>query len=391
MRITYLMPDVSIRLDEGDGATLHVFHIIDSLLALAHDVKLLAATVPPVPLIDRQVHWVRALHPWSDGSFPLVEAANTARVARQFTWDADVIHERFSAFNRAGAQVTRERSIPLVLEVNAPLLEERQSQWKLGPKAVETMRQSTHASFDAASRILVPCRQLADILASRWSVARSKLAVVPNAVDVARFANPLQPDELGSVRRAFGLGEGPLGLFVGSLKPWHGVDLLVDAHSTVFRACPDYRLVIAGDGPVRGALSAHVAALGLAARVVFTGSVPHERVHELVAVADVCFLPYPPMEDFYFSPLKMYEYMAGGKAIVASDQGQVADVLANRESALLVEPGNVRQLADATIHLIENPDLRRRLGTAARPIATSRSWRRYACELEGLYESAATT
>jgi glycosyltransferase involved in cell wall biosynthesis len=107
-------------------------------------------------------------------------------------------------------------------------------------------------------------------------------------------------------------------------------------------------------------------------RVIFTGAVSHDRVPKLLDACDILVAPHVPLADgseFFGSPTKIFEYMAMGKGIVASRLGQIGEVLVETETALLVEPGEVVQLRDAIVELVENGELRRRLGLKAREVA----------------------
>jgi glycosyltransferase involved in cell wall biosynthesis len=145
-----------------------------------------------------------------------------------------------------------------------------------------------------------------------------------------------------------------------------------------------------GDGPARKTIESKVEELGITHAVVFTGLVPHTRVPEMLSVADVVTAPYPRLpQELWFSPLKLYEYMAAGKAIVAAGAGQIADVIRSGHNGILCEPGNVNEFAQATIRLLTDDAERGRLGRNAQQQAIERhSWGRYARQVEKVYFSA---
>jgi glycosyltransferase involved in cell wall biosynthesis len=106
--------------------------------------------------------------------------------------------------------------------------------------------------------------------------------------------------------------------------------------------------------------------------VIFTGAVGHHRVPALLDACDILVAPHVPLadgSDFFGSPTKIFEYMAMGKAIVASRLGQIGEVLADQETALLVEPGKVTELTESIVKLVDSRELRERLGTKAREVA----------------------
>src|SRR5206468_967242 len=131
--------------------------------------------------------------------------------------------------------------------------------------------------------------------------------------------------------------------FVGHMRPWHGLPLLVDAFELLHRERPNSRLLLVGDGPERQPTAAVLAARGLSDAVTFAGNVPHERVAAMLTSMDAAVAPYPA-GDFYFSPLKVFEYMAAGLPIAASAIGQLATLLRDQQTALLCPPGDAAAL-----------------------------------------------
>jgi len=123
--------------------------------------------------------------------------------------------------------------------------------------------------------------------------------------------------------------------------------------------------------------------LGLQEGVTLVGNVPHEEVPRYLALMDVAVAPYPALEDFYFSPLKLYEYMASSRAVVASRIGQVAEVIADGLTGLLYEPGNEDELIACVRRLRADESLRRELGQSARMACSKNTWRQNAERVVG--------
>ena len=290
----------------------------------------------------------------------------------------DAVYERYSLWTWAGAAFAQRYGVPHLLEVNAPLLEEQKRYRSLVSASVAAdVRDYVFAS---ANRVLVPSRALVPHLRSN-GVAAGNIRVVPNAADPHRF----RPRRESSDDGFFRLG------FLGSLKPWHGLDLLLRAFLRLHRRDASYRLVVIGDGPLRPELERRVADKGAFDAVEFTGAAPYDRVPELLASIDVALAPYEPMAGFYFSPIKIFEYMAAGLPIVAASLGQIEEVLDHRRSALLVRPGSVVELADAVARIRSDPKLGDRLGRNARKAAVARhTWQRNARRVVGYVETLRT-
>jgi glycosyltransferase involved in cell wall biosynthesis len=156
--------------------------------------------------------------------------------------------------------------------------------------------------------------------------------------------------------------------FVGFVRDWHGLDHVVRAMAA-YRGQHPLALKVVGDGPARAGLEALAAELGIADRVRFTGLAAREAVPGMIGGFDIAL---QPASVAYASPLKVFEYMAAGRAIVAPDQPNLREVLRHGETALLFDPGNPEAMWQAVLRLAEDPALRQRLGDAARAEITHR-------------------
>src|SRR5262249_7750276 len=129
-----------------------------------------------------------------------------------------------------------------------------------------------------------------------------------------------------------------------------------------------------GEGPMGQSLRARAAERGLAGSVTFTGNVAHLEMPGLLAAMDAGVAPYVDAPDFYFSPLKIYEYMAAGLPVVASDAGDIATLVRDGETGLLCTPGDPASLSTALRRLVESPSLRGALSAAAGTEAARHTW-----------------
>ena len=300
----------------------------------------------------------------------------------------DVCHEYAGNMSLGTAWACRRLNLPYVLTVDADLLLEAAVVDKQANRWQERYaRWAARLTYRLADRIVTVSEQTKTRLASVWQVDPNKVHVIPNGVDIERF----RPDtNAGPVRQRLGLADAPVVMFVGGFYPWHGVDVLVDSFARVAQSLPEARLLLVGDGPVRGRIEAQVARLGLAQQVVFTGMIDHATVPDMLAAADVVTLPYPELpEELWFSPLKLYEYMAAGKAILASDAGQISQVIDHNATGILLKPGSVEALSQGICRLLQDETLRRQLGQNARRQAVARhAWHSQIEKLTAVYQLA---
>jgi len=153
---------------------------------------------------------------------------------------------------------------------------------------------------------------------------------------------------------------------VGGLRPWHGIEVLPELLQRLRSHGCDAQLVIAGDGPLRRVLEKEISRRDLAQHAVITGLVPHEEVPALIRQFDVALAPYGKQEhSFYFSPLKLFEYMGCGVPVVAPRLGQIGEVIRDRETGLLYQAGDLDAMVSCCEQLLANPDMRREIGGAA--------------------------
>ncbi len=270
-------------------------------------------------------------------------------------WRPDVLYERYNLFTVAGVWAKRRYGLPYLLEVNAPLAEERQTFGRLAFRRLAA--RTERLAWRSADRVFPVTQVLAEIL-KEAGVPPERIVVIPNGVDPARFSDP--PDPEACKRR---LGEGRLVLgFVGYVRDWHGLDRVLDV---LAEADPALRLhlAIAGEGPALPSLRRRAEELGLAERVSFLGAVPRAQVPEVIAAFDIALQPAVVP---YASPLKLFEYMALGKAIVAPDQPNIREVLTDGKDAILFEPQDWAALGCAVLALCRDGDLRALLGQEAR-------------------------
>ncbi len=337
-----------------DGQSVHIRELIAALRARGHDVLEWAlssgeaGTEEPAPGLAARLLAVapRALYEIGEHAYGPLVAGRLAAAGR--AQGAEFLYERYALGNTAGLRAARALGIPLLLEVNSPLAHERAEHDTLVFR--RWAARAERRLLQRADRVLCVTRVLADRLLAE-GVPRPRLAVVRNGVDLARWPQtPVEPRE-----------EVVVG-FTGFFRPWHGLEGLVEALADGALP-PRARLLLVGDGPSRAALEALAARRGVGGRVTITGAVPHAGIPEQVRRMDICV---QPAATAWASPLKLPEYMAAGRAIVAPDQPNLREVLAHGRDALLFPPGDRAAMTAAIARLCDDAPLRAALGAEAR-------------------------
>jgi glycosyltransferase involved in cell wall biosynthesis len=404
-----------VQFNAPQAAQLHIFHTIQGLQQAGHEVTLLALQGRQVlctedlevfkndkrlpshyaslglsgnSLFKRFESGIRRLQ--SIVHFPYLALFDSYRMAEagvRHLKGVDLIHERFNLLALGSVWASRRLGIPFVLEVNADLLEQRKLK-RIPEKGVRRLFAvwATRLCFNSAATIICISDGLKNHLRDRWNIQESKMAVLPCAADVDAF-RPNHHSE--SVRQGLGLTTEPIVMWVGGFYPWHDLDLLLDSFGQVVQQRPDAKLLLVGDGQTRPLIEQKVLKNGLQQAVIMTGAVAHTRVPEILSLADVTVVPATPVSASRGgtgTPLKLFEYMAAGKAIVATDLNQAKEVIQDGYNGRLVAAGDVNGFTESLLTLLNDPGERGRLGQNARQQAVEQySWKEYTRRLEETY------
>jgi glycosyltransferase involved in cell wall biosynthesis len=361
MRLAYICADPGVPVFGHKGCSIHVQEMIRALRKQGVQVELFATRLGGEPPPDLETLPIHRLAHLPKGKPNIREKAALAAnydllAVLEQEGPFDLIYERYSLWSFAGMEYAHARSVPGILEVNAPLIEEQAAYRSLVDR--DSAEHVAARVFNSATVLFAVSKEVAAYL-GRYLISQSRVYVVPNGVNPDRFPPDLKPS-CPSAPRTFTVG------FVGSLKPWHGLPVLVEAFAMLHRQIPKTRLLIVGDGTERADLMADLSARGLLSAAHLTGMVSPSEVPGLLASMDVAVAPYPDQSQFYFSPLKVYEYMAAGVPVVASRIGQLEELIQNEVNGILCPPGDGVALAAALGQLRWQPQLRVRLGQAGR-------------------------
>jgi glycosyltransferase involved in cell wall biosynthesis len=295
----------------------------------------------------------------------------------------DAIVERLSPFGHVGIDLAEALDVPLIVEVNALLVEESRAFRALELEDLAGLiERRVFARADALLVVSVPLAEQLTATGISWD----KIHVVSNGADLAAFeAAPARR----VCRAALGLDAEFVVGFAGSLKVWHGVDTLLTAFARLLAETPEARLLIVGTGPSESWLREMALQLGIKHAVMFTGAVPHEQMPRLLRAMDVAVAPFKPVDNFYFSPIKLFEYMAAGVCVVASRLGQIAEVIDDGANGVLCVPDATDDLHATLSKMHRSPALRRRLGAAAlETVRTRYTWSHTARAVSRVIEAA---
>ena len=344
-----------------DGQAVHIDEMIASLRRLGHEVRVVAPRPSSDDAAGVSGGWVRhlrarlpkAAYELMELAYSVVAYVRLARAASAFA--PDVIYERYNLFLLAGQLLRWRTGVPLLLEVNAPLAKEREEFGGLGLPFLA--RWAEGVAWRQADFVLPVTAVLGRMVAER-GVPPERIVVVPNGINPTHFASGPTPAE---AKRALGWPDALVLGFTGYVRDWHGVDHVLRWMAS--GAAPAHaRLLVVGDGPARPMLERLAADLALAERIRFTGVISREWVPQHVAAFDIAL---QPAVVAYASPLKLFEYLALAKAIVAPRQPNIEEVLSDGDDALLFDPADPQSLGQALSRLCADAALRERIARRA--------------------------
>jgi glycosyltransferase involved in cell wall biosynthesis len=343
-----------------DGQSVHIEELIGALRELGHEVRVVGPAGTGGSMGDDAtwVHKLKAGLPKSiyellELAYSLVAYRRLAAAAREF--GPDFIYERYNLYLLAGAMLGQRLRVPLLLEVNAPLVEERARFGGLGLPRVA--RWAERRAWQSATYVLPVTRVLARHCIDA-GVPPERITVIPNGINRGHFAAaPTQAE----AKTCLGVSGALVLGFTGFVRDWHGVDRVVRWMASS-EAPGNAVLMVVGDGPARAGLERLATELSVGDRVRFTGVVDRDRVPEHVVAFDVALQPAVVP---YASPLKLFEYLALGKAVVAPRKPNIEEILADDENALLFDEGRTGDLEAKLTRLCADPALRERLSRGA--------------------------
>ncbi len=374
MRVLYTLPHPADTLeDERAGHVIRPGRLVHELRRAGHEVEVCEAarTNGSQASVSTYRRLVRGALPRraAEGVRDVGRLVHARRfaasaVASARTFRPDVVLETETVFGRAGTEISRRLDVPLVLDDVGPASE---SEEVYGVRLARLARRARRRALEQALLVVAVSRTIEECLLAE-GVPASKIVCLPNGVD-RRFVVDTGVDRENVRTRCDIPTDRVVFVYVGSFQAFHRVDLLVGAFASLDRL--PVHLLLVGDGDELEGTRRDVRARGLDASVTFAGRVPHEDVAALVRASDVAVLP---ATADYTNPMKLLEYLAAGKPVVAPCQAAATSTVEHGRQGLLFEPGDVHAMAGAMRALAVEPSLRERLGAQAALVGRESGW-----------------
>jgi glycosyltransferase involved in cell wall biosynthesis len=345
-----------------DGSAVHINGLVDALRAQGAVVRVVAPRIAATAVGDEpggslirslRASLPRALHELGELAYNVGEVRVLKAEAAEF--QPDIIYQRSNLYLLSGTRVARQMGLPLIEEVNAPYYLERSQHGGIAWHGLASWAE--RSAWTGAAAVITVTQVLADIVA-RQGVQKERLHVMPNGIDESLISeSAIEP----GAKRRLGLDSYTVLGFTGFVRDWNGLEPVIDQLTRP--EAQRWFLLVVGDGPARAALEERARSLGVSSRVRFTGLVRRADIPAHVSAFDIAL---QPAANPYASPLKLFEYLALGRAIVAPDQPNIREVLTNDHDAILFDPASPESFSSAIRRLAEDEQVRERLSTAAR-------------------------
>jgi alpha-maltose-1-phosphate synthase len=376
MRILYTAIDQTV--PGTTGGSVHVTAVAEGLAALGHDVHVLvtrgAGTFPSGPATN-PVRWTAMSPPFMASQLRWMRTGAVRRIVAEL--QPQVVMERYYNFGGEAIFAAAAARAKTVLEVNAPVVDYAGSKKAIIDRAllVEPMRRWRERICERADLIVTPS---AAILPPQ--TPSRKIARLEWGADTERF----RPGVSGEA--PFATPAATVAIFAGAFRSWHGAINLVRAVRELrARGRIDIGGVFVGDGPELASVRAEAEGVP---GIVIAGAVPHAQMPAYLAAADIGVAPFeigahrPLSLGFYWSPLKIFEYMAAGLPVVAPAVDRIPAIVGNSREGILYDPAQPGALAEA-LATAAAPEVRRTLGQAARERAVREySWQAHCAALD---------
>lgn len=370
-KLAFLVPSLQL-LDKFKGSTSHIRGVTGAFRKLGWETVIFSAgemqgvegkyhIIPPVlrdlltgGVVDMLYDFVYTFR-----ALPLIKKENPA-----------FLYQRHGRYCIGGVMLSRMTGIPLVLEMNAML------GWESGRWSSTGNMMRKYIAFYEKLCIIHAARISAISILLKNDIVKAgakeeDVFVNPNGADADAFKPGSGGEE---VRKFLGIKNEVVAGFCGSFYPWHGIDVLTEVVKKITPLYENVVFLLIGDGPEKTVMEDRLEKMGIMDncrdRIIFTGRIPPEKVPAYLDACDILLSPIGSGKE-YSSPIKIFEYMAAGKAILCFDTGQMSDVLENGRDAILTLVDNAEKFIGALEELVKDKTLRENLGANARSKAVA--------------------
>lgn len=370
------------RIASKDGQYVHIEELINSLRKLGHEIIVVEPSQLTKKAFGKSSEAVDSLRTFLPGFVhEFIEFCYSffdffKIVSAVFKNKPDCIYERYNLFFISGILAKKIFSLPLILEINAPLLAERRKHQ--GVQLNGLAKWSENYVWKNADYVLPVTNVLAEMVMAE-GVKQHQCQVIPNGINIESFSDNTDGE---NVREAMKLQNKLILGFVGFVRTWHRMDRVLSVISE--NRDKNWHLLLVGDGPAKEGLVQQALELGIVDHVTFVGVVDRNEVADYIAAFDVALQP-DVVE--YASPLKLFEYMMLGKAILAPNRKNILEILGDGQNALLFDPDNDKSFSDQLVRLCTDSNLRKDLGIASRKTIEDKKlfWDENARKVETLF------
>ncbi|MET0081763.1 MAG: glycosyltransferase family 4 protein [Sedimenticola sp.] len=371
------------RVASKDGQYVHVEEIVNALRNMGHEIILVEPGTTESKDFGKSSGLVKSIRTHLPGFMhELIEFGYSfydyfrlkSAIKRH---KPDCIYERYNLFFISGIWAKKRFQLPLLLEVNAPLFEERNTHDSISLKSLADW--SEQYAWRNADYVLPVTEVLARKITEK-NVPKERIVVIPNGVNKGQFAKGLSGD---GIRENYNLRNNLILGFTGFVREWHRLDKVLDviAENRDF----NWHMLLVGDGPARAMLEKKAADLNITEHLTITGIVQRGQIPEYIACFDIALQP-DVVE--YASPLKLFEYLALGKAVIAPNKDNIQEILSDRVNAVLFNTNSETDFSNKLKEVCTSTSLREQISKGALDLVNDRSlyWDSNAEKIIGLFE-----
>jgi glycosyltransferase involved in cell wall biosynthesis len=377
MKILYIH-----RTQGEEPESIHILSIVNALRELGHEVEIFGPSKKDMSTAGSNVKLLSAIKRYFPKFvFEILQILyNLVTLIKLNTclesYKPDFVYERYALYSFAGVLLCSKKHIPLILEVNTPYAHAWNKYYKLN--FPELAKRVEKYILSKADRIITVTETQKAFLTTHY-VDESKISVAQNAINIKEFNPDIKPVDIAwSIEQPVVIG------FVGTMNRWQGIPALIDVIPDVLTSQPTAVFLLVGDGEFRQQLEEHVRKTGYTDRVRFTGKVAHKNVPNYINAMDITILPD---SNTYGSPMKIFEYMAMKKAIIAPDVEPVREIMAHNSTGLIIDRSHAFQLSTAIKDLVTNKSKRDLLSeNALEYVVLNHTWTENAKKILAVYD-----